>query len=293
MRMNLAVGVAILGVSAWAQTAPVPPAPPVPPTAPRGHRVEIVTPRSPYLGIGVQDIDAERAKALKLKEDRGVEVTSVTAGSPAAKAGVKEGDVILEYNGQDVEGGEQLSRLVRETPLGREVKIGVWRNGAMVTLTATIEEHRGAWTYGGPWSMPDIQIPQFTMPEIPIPRFEYQSPMLGILGESLGQEPQFADFFGVKNGVLVKSVVKDSAAEKAGLKAGDVITKIDSTPVNSTQEITRALRNLHGKTSITVTIVRSRKEMPVTVNMQASLPAPVKANWFVPFPRAIVFEQVI
>ncbi len=345
MKTNLAIGVALLTVSAWAQTPPAPPAPLAPPAPEHAvadavrhaqdqlrrlqevaqlppaqameqavrvaqfqvqraqdrvqraqdqvrHAQERLAAGSPYLGIGVQDIDAARARALNLKEDRGVEVTSVTAGSPAAKAGVKEGDVILEYNGQDVQGGEQLSRLVRETPLGREVKIGVWRNGAMVTLAATIEERRNAWNYG-PWNMPDFRMPQFVMPEIPVPRFDYQSHMLGILGEPLGQEPQFAEFFGVKSGVLVKSVVKNSAAEKAGLKAGDVITKVDGTTVGNPQEITRALRNLNGKTTVTVTVVRNHKEMPVTVNLEAGLPGAVKANWFIPWPRAIVIDQVI
>jgi S1-C subfamily serine protease len=70
------------------------------------------------------DITSDRAKALKLKEERGVEVTSVEPDSAAAKAGLKVGDVILEYNGQKVEGWEHLKRLVRETPIHREVKIG-------------------------------------------------------------------------------------------------------------------------------------------------------------------------
>ena len=112
---------------------------------------------APYLGIGVKDIDSESAKKLNLKEVRGVEITQVEENSPAAKAGIKEGDVVLEYNGQPVEGGEQLSRLVRETPIGRQVKVGVWRNGSMQTLTAT---RRGAQRSmiiangGGPFAMP-------------------------------------------------------------------------------------------------------------------------------------------
>ena len=77
----------------------------------------------------MKDIDADSAKKFNLKEVRGVEITQVEENSPAAKAGIKEGDVVLEYNGQPVEGGEQLSRLVRETPIGRQVKVGVWRNG--------------------------------------------------------------------------------------------------------------------------------------------------------------------
>ena len=82
------------------------------------------------------------------------------------------------------------------------------------------------------------------MPNIEIPRFQmlYQNPMLGIYGESLGQQEQLAEFFGVKDGVLVKSVSKNSAAEKAGIKAGDVIMKVEDSKVSNTSEITSALR---------------------------------------------------
>jgi serine protease Do len=78
-----------------------------------------------YLGVGVVDVDSERARTLKLKEDRGVEITSVTEGGPADKAGIKQGDVVLEYNGQAVDGMTQFQRLVRETPASRQVKIGL------------------------------------------------------------------------------------------------------------------------------------------------------------------------
>src|SRR5580692_1671679 len=94
--------------------------------------------RNSYLGIGVAEIDSERAKALKLQEVHGVEVKSVDHDSPAAKAGLKESDVELEYNGQRIEGTEQFVRLVRETPIDRQVKLLVWRNNASQTLTATI-----------------------------------------------------------------------------------------------------------------------------------------------------------
>src|SRR5579872_7355928 len=140
MRLNLVWGISMWVAAAMAQ--PAPPAPPVTPLPPvtRAHPSAVVlSDHGSFLGVGVADVDSERAKALKLKDERGAEVTHVTANSPAAKAGMKEGDVILDYNGTAVQGTEQLQRLVRETPGGRQVKIEVWRSGAPVTVTATVE----------------------------------------------------------------------------------------------------------------------------------------------------------
>src|SRR6266542_4354195 len=95
----------------------------------RTSRAVVVSRSGNYLGVGAIDIDEERAKALNLKEARGVEIKSVDADSPAAKAGLKEGDVVLDYNGTPVVGFEQFARLVRETPAGRQVRISVWRGG--------------------------------------------------------------------------------------------------------------------------------------------------------------------
>ena len=226
-----------------------------------------------YLGIGGLDISPERAKALNLKEERGVEVSSLAADGPASKAGIKEGDVVLEFNGQPVQGTAQFQRLVRETPVGRQVKIAVWRSGAAQTFTATVGENRqttviapgdGSWNF----SMPEIP----AMPNIEIPRFQMslQNPMLGIVGESLGQEDQLAEFFGVPDGVLVRSVKKGSASEKAGIKAGDVITKVDDSKVTSSTDITRVLRGLKSKKTFGVTVVRNRKEMPLTITMEST-----------------------
>jgi serine protease Do len=249
-----------------------------------GGTVVAVAGASSYLGIGVQDIDSERAKTLKLKEDRGAEVTNVTDDSPAAKAGIKEGDVITEYNGQPVEGGAQLTRMVRETPVGRQVKVTVWRNGAPQALTATVEARKGATYFssgsGGTWVMPEMPAmppmpPTVEMPHIEIPRFQVlgQSMTLGIMGESLANEEQLADFFGVKEGVLVKEVIRNSPAEKAGIKAGDVIVKVDDNKVYNTQDITSALRSARSKKTYTVVVVRAKKEMPITVTTEQTGPA--------------------
>src|SRR6266478_9621870 len=139
-----ALTLGVISVSAFAQ-----PDPPQPPRPPRAPRVVVQNAGSSFLGVGVSEIDSERAKALNLKEERGVEVKSVEDDSPAAKAGVKVGDVVLDYNGQRVEGSEQFVRFVRETPVGRAVKLLVSRNGAAQTLTATIASRPSNMIYLG------------------------------------------------------------------------------------------------------------------------------------------------
>ena len=219
---------------------------------------------SSYLGIGVADITAERAKALGLKEERGAEVTTVAVDGPASKAGIKQGDVVLEYDGTAVEGIAQLTRLVRETPVGRQVTISVWQSGAAQTLTVSIAARKGTVIpYPG-------TPPFFPSPEIEIPAFEMtlQSPVLGIEGESLRGQEQLAEFFGVKEGVLVKLVRKNSLAEKAGIKAGDVVVKVGDSTVATPREITRALRWLASRQTFTVVVVRNKQEMSLSVTWE-------------------------
>src|ERR1700686_497612 len=114
-------------------------APPMPGGPPTGYGVRAgVLAGGSYLGVSLAEIDSTRAKELKLRETAGVEITRVEEGSPAEKAGLKPNDVVLEYNGQRVEGMEQFGRLVRETPAGREVKLVISRNGAAQTIMATV-----------------------------------------------------------------------------------------------------------------------------------------------------------
>ncbi len=235
-----------------------------------------------FLGVGVAEIDAERAKALKLKEERGVEITRVEPDSPADKAGLKKGDVVLEYNGQRVEGTEQFVRLVRETPPGRKATLLISRDGQTQTITATI----GA-TSGRSFSLDMERLERemdrvrreaeelrvFRMPDLPSPMMTWRTTVLGIEAESLSE--QLAEYFGVKEGVLVRTVFKDSPAEKAGIKAGDVITKVGDDKVASPQELSRRLREARREQkTVTLTLVRNRKEMTVTVSPAEAAPRP-------------------
>ncbi|HTB19701.1 MAG TPA: PDZ domain-containing protein [Bryobacteraceae bacterium] len=214
-----------------------------------------------YLGVNLAEIDANRAKELKLKEDYGAEITRVEESSPAEKAGLKPGDVVLEYNGQRVEGMEQFGRMVRETPPGREVKLTISRNGATQTLTALLGTRKFRFSGNFPSG---FEVPEFHMPDIPQVFTTLRSPMLGVEAESLG--PQLAVYFGVKEGVLVRSVLDNTPAQKAGIKAGDVITKVDGMAVTTPSELSSAVRAANGSAK-TYNIELTHDHKPVTVSV--------------------------
>jgi serine protease Do len=231
-----------------------------------------------FLGVGIQEIDGIRAKALKLPEESGVEVTRIAPDSPAEKAGIKTGDVIMQYNGERVEGMDQFSRIVRETPAGRDVKIGIIRNGAPQTITARIVARPvingqlipapGQFSAGEPL--------EFRFPDMPQNRMTWRSTLLGIDAEAL--EGQLAEFFGVKEGVLVRAVNKGSAADRAGIKAGDVIVRVDEARVATPADISAHLRGLRGR-AVSMVVVRDRKEISVMLSAISRPERSIGALW--------------
>lgn len=237
---------------------------PTPPPPPDVHLWKAQTGGS-FLGVGVKEIDADRAKELKLRDESGVEITRVEENSPAAKAGLTVGDVVLQYNGQRIEGIEQFSRFVRETPPGREVKLTVSRDGNLQNLAARIGSRKTFAVAPVAPEMPMIEIPP--MPDIPHNLMMWRSAMLGIEAEPL--RGQLADYFGAKEGVLVRSVTRDSTAEKAGLKAGDVIVKVNGAAVATPGEITSVVRSLEGKKSFPIVVLRDHKDMTLTATLES------------------------
>jgi serine protease Do len=217
-----------------------------------------------YLGIWVWEIDAARAKELRLPQPGTFEVTLVSPGSPADLAGIKPGDVVTEYQGQKVESSEQFSRLVRETPGGKPVKIEIVRNGATQVLTAKIETIAAA-DRPGPITAPRSALPQAERQDVPRSLMTWRSPVLGVDAEPLFG--QLAAYFGVSSGVLVRSVAAGSPAEKAGMKAGDVITRINKLTVTSPAEITARLRAAASPV-VSVTALRDRKETAFSVTLE-------------------------
>jgi serine protease Do len=169
--------------------------------------------------------------------------------------------VVVEYNGERVEGVEQFMRLVRETPAGREVRLAVSRGGSVQQVSARVASRKTAAARVQTFEVPQIDLRGWDMPR---PQMSWRSSTLGIDAEGL--DAQLAEFFGVKEGVLVRSVMKGSAAERAGLKAGDVIVKVDDSKVTTPREITSALRS---KKSVSLSVVREKREISLSVTLDA------------------------
>jgi serine protease Do len=221
-----------------------------------------------YLGVDITDVTTERLATLKLKDERGVEVTMVDQDAPAGKDGLKEHDVLLTMNGTTVESGAQLRRMIRETPPGRVVTFGVSRDGQPVTIKVQLADRHKSMA----WTSKSKEF-KFQMPEMPpMPDFDlpvsvvvvHSSMRSGLMVENI--TPQLGDFFGVKNGkgVLIRSVDKGSRADKAGFRAGDVIVRVNDQTVHDTSDFSHALRS-SSSDAVTVGIIRDKKEQNLTL----------------------------
>lgn len=225
-----------------------------------------------YLGVDISDVSTERLSALKLKEEKGVEVTMVDQDAPAGKAGIKEHDVILSMNGTSIESHVQLKRMIRETPPGRVVTFGISRDGQPMTIKVQLADRRQQYAWVGP-KMKDfhVEIPSISInPDIEIPQINVMvvrsSARSGLMVENI--TPQLGEFFGVKdgNGVLVRAVEKGSRGEKAGFRAGDIIVKINDKPVHDTGDFTDVMHSRDSGT-VSVGVIRDKKEQNLNLEL--------------------------
>src|ERR1035438_7252931 len=121
----------------------------------------------PWIGVSVLNVTEDRVKDLKLKEEHGVEVVTVAPDGPGQKAGLKEHDVILEYNGTRLEGVDQFKRMLSETPVGRTVKLLISRDGATQTIGLKLEERSSNLRRRGDGNSWAFSMPAPTQPPSP------------------------------------------------------------------------------------------------------------------------------
>ena len=236
-----------------------------------------------WLGVELHEVTSETAKDLKLPAERGVVLGSIVPDSPAAKAGLKENDVVTEINGQRVEGAMQFRRMIREIPAGRAVELALWRDGHAQTVSVTLGkggERRQSMHVFTPGGAPGGFV--LNMPDIPaIPSMEWDGsrflmgaqPRLGIAAEDLNG--QLGTFFGAPEGegILVRDVHPGSPAEKAGVKAGDVITSVNGERVRTVGDLREKLAakreakdKEHGQ-SVKLGVLRNKSEVSLTLEL--------------------------
>jgi serine protease Do len=233
---------------------------------------------SGWLGLEIGEVTAEKAKDLKLAAQRGVVVMDVEPDGPAAKAGLKENDVITQYDGQVVEGTVQFRRLVRETPTGRTVALVISRNGATQNISVELGERSAFFEKRMKGKMRDFDNAfAFSMPSqdftLAMPPVDARMPSLGINAEDLSG--QLGSYFGAPDGtgILIREVRSGTAAAKAGLQAGDVIIKVDGKPVHTLADLRVVLRDKSDQKSVALGIIRKAAEMSVTVGIERPQPS--------------------
>ena len=227
------------------------------------------------IGVSVRDLTAEEITRAKLDQPGGVLVQDVRDGSPAARAGVQNGDIVVQFDGERVRSASQFTRLVRETAPGRAVKSSVVRNGArmVLDLTPDVNDRRAMLT------LPDLPRNfSFNMPRNLDPAPQLRASPRGRLGVALAPlSDQLATYFGVKEGVLVSSVTSGSAAAQAGLKAGDVITEVNGRAVHNVGDVTAAVRDTRPGGTLALRVMRDRKDITVTVTVPELITEPRSA----------------
>ena len=184
-----------------------------------------------YLGVRLQDVNADMADALGMAKPSGAIVASVVTDGPGQVAGIKEGDVILKFGEQVPTDIRALRRMIAIAKIGETIPLSVWRDGRAQTMSATIAE----------W--PDEAQVAKTEKPAPAARLATTNPdQLGLHLAPITDDgrAKFKLAAGV-NGVLVTDITHNSTASDQGLAAGDVIVKVQFQPVSTPEEVQKAL----------------------------------------------------
>lgn len=242
-------------------------------------RVSVFRMGGSYLGVHIEDVDKDAVGELKLPGEYGVRVVRVEEETPAARAGLEADDVIVAWNGDRLRSTAQLRRMLNETPPGRNVDLELIRDGRSRTVDVELGESDFGNSFSfrtGPGRNFQVIRPERLREQLGRIReigpgarafsFFSSGGRLGASIQNLGD--QLGAYFGMgdRDGVLVTSVTEESAAEKGGLRAGDVILGIDGQNIDGPQELLKAIREAEAG-STELSILRDKRERSVTVDL--------------------------
>lgn len=215
-----------------------------------------------------------------MNEDDRVEITEVEKDSPAELADLKEGDIVLQFDGEDVDDAEMLAKMIRKRKPGETVTIKIERKGK----TQDVRVKLGEFTEEDVWKDFESKFPNlfrarpyeelkraepraFSRPEI----FRWgfgQRKYIGVYIQELNRE--LSEYFGVDKGtgLLIERIDEDGPADKAGLRVGDVIVNADGKRVESTQELSRLIQDKEKGDKVTIEFIRDKKKRTVDVEVE-------------------------
>ena len=281
----LAISLSLTAAVGLAQQPSAPPTPPETPTAvqPFGQAFSLFVDGGSFLGVYAEDISRENMGRYNMREVRGTGITTVVKDSPAEKAGLRKDDVILRFDGENVTSVRKLNRLVSEVAPDQSVRLTISRSGAEQEVSVTIGKRKDSADtmhrfpgLGRMEGFEGLRGMEGLKPGANVWRWEGGEPgdgfvlsfgnnrRIGVSTTTLTK--QLADYFGINDGkgVLVTSVAEDSAAAKAGLKAGDIITAVDGEKVEDSGDLSRGI-NKKKEGDVTLTVVRNKNQRNITV----------------------------
>jgi serine protease Do len=254
-----------------------------------------------YLGVQTEEVTKDNFAKYGLREVRGVAIEKVMEGSPAEKAGLQNGDVIVRFNDEEVTSVRKLTRLLGEVSPDHQAKITIIRSGGERDFTATLGKRPTPKFEDGAFGVPLPRgervpfPPSADMPNLPPLRSIPSTPgtpdqpfvwrsgsgrRIGVGVTSLTK--QLSEHFGVAGGVMINEVRADSPAAKAGLKAGDIIVEADGKELKGEVDLIRAIAEKK-EGDVTLTIVRDRNRQTIRVTPEESKDG---FNSFFEFPNA-------
>ena len=198
-----------------------------------------------WLGVTIQEVTEDLAQYFGMKEPHGALVTSVFPDSPAEKAGIKKGDIILEFDGHKIQGIHDLTRIVATTPVGKVVDVKILRRGKIITLKVKVGE----------------------MGKITSIKNEKLIDKLGMYVVDLTDDIRAQYGINDKEGVLVYKVKPGSIADKAGIQPGDIIKSMEYQKVRNLEDYKRILENFH-KDKMLVEVKRGNSRIFFVLNLK-------------------------